>query len=119
MRSRELGEGLRRAMEQARLNGKQVAHQLDWSPSWVSRLLSGKRSASAVKLMEFAEFKPVAFLDSETSCLFLERREEIAAYQSILAALTQTALNEGESRELIATLVTELYADREDHDDRA
>jgi transcriptional regulator with XRE-family HTH domain len=46
MRSRELGEGLRRAMEQAGLTGKQAAHQLDWSPSWVSRLLSGKRSAS-------------------------------------------------------------------------
>ena len=46
VRSRELGEGLRRAMERARLNGKQVAHQLDWSPSWVSRLLSGKRNAS-------------------------------------------------------------------------
>jgi len=44
VRSRELGEGLRRAMERARLTGKQVAHQLDWSPSWVSRLLS----ASAV-----------------------------------------------------------------------
>ena len=32
--------------QRARLNGKQVAHQLDWSPSWVSRLLSGKRGAS-------------------------------------------------------------------------
>ncbi len=56
---------------------------------------------------------PVAYLDSETSCLFLERREEIAAYQSILAALAGTALKEGESRELIATLATELSADRE------
>ncbi len=278
MRSRELGEGLRRAMEQAGLTGKQAAHQLDWSASWVSRLLSGRRSASQMhvaaflalcrvtgperdrllalcqdlhtpgwlqqhgsrlpqqvitlidhedkaiaisafqsmlvpgllqtgdyarallneagrvpvaeiedrvaarlarqslftrerpalftffihefvlrlpiggpavmsdqlhqllrmsvrpyltlrvvpaalgghagtggsfELMEFAEFKPVAYLDSETSCLFLERREEIAAYQSILGALAGTALKEGESRELIATLATELYADRE------
>jgi hypothetical protein len=38
VRSRELGEGLRRAMEQARLNGRQTAHQLGWSPSWLSRL---------------------------------------------------------------------------------
>jgi Helix-turn-helix domain len=43
VRSRELGEGLRRAMEDAGLNGKQAAHVLGWSPSWVSRLLSGKR----------------------------------------------------------------------------
>jgi hypothetical protein len=37
VRSRELGEGLRRAMEQAELTGKQAARQLDLSPSWVSR----------------------------------------------------------------------------------
>ncbi len=70
-------------------------------------------TGGSFELMEFAEFRPVAYLDSETSCLFLERREEIAAYQSILAALAQTALKEGESRELIATLATELYPDRE------
>ncbi len=278
VRSRELGDGLRRAMEQARLTGKQAAHQLDWSPSWVSRLLSGKRNASQshvaailalcrvtgaererllalcqdqhtrgwlqqhgsrlplqlrtlidhedkaaaisdfqsmmvpgllqtgdyaraviqdpqtvpadevedrvaarlarqrlfsrerparftffihefvlrlpvggpavmsdqlhhllrmsvrpyltlrvvpaalgahagiaghFKLMEFAEFKPVAYLDSQTSSLFLERPEEIVAYQHILATLAGTALKEGESRELIALLATELYPDRE------
>jgi hypothetical protein len=44
---------------------------------------------------------------------------EIAAYQDILAALAQTALGEGDSRELMATLATELSADREDYDDRA
>jgi len=70
-------------------------------------------------LMELAEFKPVVYLESETSSLFLEKPVEIDAYQGILAALAETALGEGESRELIATLATELYADREDHDDRA
>jgi transcriptional regulator with XRE-family HTH domain len=70
-------------------------------------------------LMEFAEFRPVVYLDSETSSLFLERREETTAYQRILGALADTALDEGQSRELIATVATELYADREDHDDRA
>jgi Domain of unknown function (DUF5753) len=69
--------------------------------------------------MEFAEFRPVVYLDSETSSLFLERREEAIAYQRILEALAQTALGEGESRELIAALATELSADREDHHDRA
>ncbi|MBV9141970.1 MAG: helix-turn-helix domain-containing protein [Pseudonocardiales bacterium] len=69
--------------------------------------------------LEFAEFKPVVYLESETSCLFLEKPEEIQAYRLILAALAQTALSEEESRELIATLATELYGDREDQDDRA
>jgi Domain of unknown function (DUF5753)/Helix-turn-helix domain len=70
-------------------------------------------------LMEFTEFKPVIYLDSETSCLFLEEPQEIAAYQRILSGLADTALDEGQSRELIATLATELYPDREDHDVRA
>ncbi len=38
----------------------------------------------------------------------------IHSLQDILAALAETALGEGESRELIATLATELYADREE-----
>ena len=50
IRSRELGEGLRRAMEHA---GKEAAKLLDWSPSWVSRLLSGKRHAAAVHVAAF------------------------------------------------------------------
>ena len=284
IRSRELGEGLRRAMEHAGLTGKEAAKLLDWSPSWVSRLLSGKRHATAVhvaaflavcratgaerdrllalceeqhtpgwfqqhgsrlpqqlltlidheskavaisefqepgvpgllqtgdyarallsrsgtvpadevdarvaarlarqslfsrehpprftfylhefvlrlpvggaavmsdqlhhllrmsvrpyltlrvvpaalgahagmagsfRVMEFAEFKPVVYLESETSSVFLEKPVEIDAYRRILGALAEIALGEGESRELIATLATELSADREDHDDRA
>ncbi|MGB6165270.1 MAG: helix-turn-helix transcriptional regulator [Pseudonocardiaceae bacterium] len=73
----------------------------------------------AFRLMEFTEFKPVVYLESETCSLFLEKPEEIAAYHRILAGLADVALDEGESRELIATLATELYADREDQDDRA
>jgi len=75
-------------------------------------------TAGAFTLMEFVDFKPVAYVESETSCLFLETSEEIDSYQRILAALAKDALSVGESRELIATLATELYADREDHDDR-
>jgi len=70
-------------------------------------------------LMEFAEFKPVAYLESETSSLFLEKPEEIQAYRRILGALADTALGEGQSRELIAAVATGLYADGEDHHDRA
>ena len=51
--------------------------------------------AGPFMLMEFAEFKPVAYLDSETACLFLERPEKIAAYQRIVGVLAKTALGEG------------------------
>ncbi|MDQ3760586.1 MAG: helix-turn-helix domain-containing protein [Actinomycetota bacterium] len=53
IRSRELGEGLRQAMQQAGLTGKQVAQMLDWSPSFVSMLLSGKRGASELDIAAF------------------------------------------------------------------
>ncbi|MGH3830151.1 MAG: DUF5753 domain-containing protein [Pseudonocardiaceae bacterium] len=75
-------------------------------------------TAGSFTLMEFPEFKPLVYLESETSSLFLERPEEITAYRSILGGLAKTALGEEESRQLIATLATELSAEREDHDDR-
>ncbi len=75
--------------------------------------------AGSFTFMEFAEFRPVSYLEGTTSSLFLERPEETAAYRRILGALAETALGEQESRELIATLATKLYADREDDDDRA
>lgn len=65
-------------------------------------------------LMEFTEFKPVVYLENETSSVFLEKPVEITAYRNILALLAQTALGERESRELIATRATELSADREE-----
>ncbi|MGH4019854.1 MAG: helix-turn-helix domain-containing protein [Pseudonocardiaceae bacterium] len=74
--------------------------------------------AGPFTLMQFTDFRPVVYLDSETSSLFLEKLEETTAYRHILGALAETALGEGQSRELIATVATELYADREDHDDR-
>ncbi len=70
-------------------------------------------TAGPFMLMEFAEFKPVAYLDSETACLFLEEPEEIAAYRRILGALAESALDEGQSRQLIAALATGLSAHRE------
>ncbi|MGH3770939.1 MAG: helix-turn-helix domain-containing protein [Pseudonocardiaceae bacterium] len=75
--------------------------------------------AGPFTFMEFAEFRPVVYLESETSCVFLEKPEQITAYRRILRELAKTALSEEESRELIATLATELAADREDHHDRA
>jgi transcriptional regulator with XRE-family HTH domain len=62
-------------------------------------------------LMEFAEFRPVVYLESATSSLFLEKREEIDTYRHILVAMRESALREEESRELIADVATSLYVD--------
>jgi transcriptional regulator with XRE-family HTH domain len=74
-------------------------------------------SAGSFSLMEFAEFKPVVYLESETSCLFLEKPQDIAAYRHVLGALAEAALDEEQSRKLIASLATEFDADREDYAD--
>jgi transcriptional regulator with XRE-family HTH domain len=71
-------------------------------------------TAGSFQLMEFRDIDPIVYLDSETSCIFLELPVEIAAYQSILADLETIALPEGQSREFIATLATELYGEDQD-----
>ena len=43
IRSRELGDELRRAMEKANLSGKHAARVLGWSESKVSRMLTGRQ----------------------------------------------------------------------------
>jgi transcriptional regulator with XRE-family HTH domain len=73
--------------------------------------------AGSFKLLEFAEFNSVVYLESETTALFLEERAEITAYRRILESLAATALGEGESKDLIAHLAIELYGHREDHDE--
>ena len=66
--------------------------------------------AGSFRLMEFRDFSPIVYLDSETSGLFLELPIEIRAYKRILTALDGTALPEGQSREFISRMA-ELYAE--------
>jgi hypothetical protein len=73
-------------------------------------------SAGSFILLESPEFNPVVYLEGETSGLFLERPEEVAAYREVLRSLAAIALSEGESRDLIAAVATDLYG--EDHHDR-
>ena len=76
--------------------------------------------AGSCRLMEFADFKPVVYVDEQTASHFLELPAEIATYRKIFAALADCALDEGQSNDRIATLAVELYADGvEDQDDRA
>jgi hypothetical protein len=75
--------------------------------------------AGSCSLMEFTEFKPMAYVDEQTASHFLEEPEEIDTYRKIFASLANCALDEGQSRDLIARLAVELYGDGEDGHDRA
>jgi hypothetical protein len=67
------------------------------------------------RLMEFTEINPLIYLDTQTSSIYLETIDEVRAYRTILARLRDTALDEAQSREVIAALAVDLYADGEDH----
>lgn len=58
-------------------------------------------------LLEFDKVPPCAYLENETSSLFLEEESDIATYQVILAKLAEVALNPEESASLVARLATE------------
>ncbi|MGH3877885.1 MAG: helix-turn-helix domain-containing protein [Actinophytocola sp.] len=60
------------------------------------------------QLMEFTEINPVLFIENDTSALFLERKDTIAAYRRTIAALSKVALDEDQSRSWLATLASEL-----------
>lgn len=76
-------------------------------------------TAGSCRLMEFTEFKPVVYREEETAGHFLEELDEIAAYRKIFTSLANCALSERQSKELIASLAVDLYADGEVHHDRA
>jgi predicted XRE-type DNA-binding protein len=95
--------------------------RLSVRPHLVLRLVPAAIGAHAAihgsfRLMEFDQINPVTYIETETSSIFLETAEEIAAYRSILARLKDSALDEGQSREVIAALAVELYPDGEDHE---
>ncbi|HEX3783999.1 MAG TPA: helix-turn-helix transcriptional regulator [Pseudonocardiaceae bacterium] len=71
-------------------------------------------SAGSCRLMEFAEFTPVVYVEEATVGHFLEEPVEIDTYQKIFAALANCALDEGESNALIAQIAVDLFGDRED-----
>ncbi|MFT7866966.1 MULTISPECIES: Scr1 family TA system antitoxin-like transcriptional regulator [Amycolatopsis] len=64
--------------------------------------------AGDFQLVESDSFRPVIYLESEVSALYLEEPREISAYRRILRALAKTALDEAESRMLITRLAREL-----------
>jgi len=57
------------------------------------------------------DFKPVVYLENETSSLFLETPAEIQAYRGIVAALNDTALDARHSRDLVASTAQQFSAE--------
>ncbi|MEV7040286.1 Scr1 family TA system antitoxin-like transcriptional regulator [Amycolatopsis sp. NPDC051061] len=68
--------------------------------------------------MQFAEIRPVVYLENATTTVFLEEPEETATYERIVTALAETALSREESKELISTLAIELYGGEDDLADK-
>lgn len=58
-------------------------------------------------LFEFAEHRPLVYLDNHATGLFLEDREYIEPYRTLIPAISEVALDGGQSRELIAALASE------------
>jgi transcriptional regulator with XRE-family HTH domain len=98
--------------------------QLSVRPSISLRVLPAARGAhacmsGAFRLMEFADVRPVVYVEGETAGIFLEEPGQTSAYRNMLAALAESALDEEQSRRLIANVATELYSDGEGRDDLA
>jgi hypothetical protein len=75
--------------------------------------------AGSFTLLESPQYKSVVYVEGETSGLFLEKPEEIKAYRSVIKELSAAALDEGESKDLIARVAIDQFGDREDrHHDR-
>ncbi|PPK67822.1 helix-turn-helix transcriptional regulator [Actinokineospora auranticolor] len=68
IRSRELGDGMRAAMDRARLNGVRTAQRLGWSKSKLSRMLLGTRGVSPGDLAAF--FEVCAVTEDERDRMF-------------------------------------------------
>ncbi|HET9143015.1 helix-turn-helix transcriptional regulator [Actinophytocola sp.] len=64
------------------------------------------------------EHNPVIYVEHLTTSLFLEGRKDLVAYRHCLARLSELALNEGQSRELLAELASEFDRQEGDHDPR-
>lgn len=59
------------------------------------------------RLFEYADHRPLIYLEGPTSGVFLEDREYVDGYRALLPTIVDIALNEGQSREWLATLASE------------
>jgi hypothetical protein len=67
------------------------------------------------KLMEFTEIKPVVHLENQTSALFLERQDTIAAYRQEIVELSKVALDKDRSRSWLTEVASQLGEEHHAH----
>ncbi len=64
--------------------------------------------AGSFTLMRFTGIQPVVFVETENSSLFVEDKAPVTGYQTVLGSLDRSALDEEQSRRLIASMSEEL-----------
>jgi transcriptional regulator with XRE-family HTH domain len=69
----------------------------------------------AFRLFEYAEYPPLVYLDTYKTGLFLEDKEYVDSFRELVPAISEVALDEGQSRVLIAALASE-YDQRSERD---
>ena len=63
--------------------------------------------SGAFRIMQMLGHNPVAYVENRTNSLFLEEPCDVADYQDMAAKLAHVALDEGQSREVIARIASE------------
>lgn len=64
--------------------------------------------AGSFTLMQFSGIQPVVFVETENSSLFVEDKAPVTGYRTVLGSLDRSALDEEQSRRLIASISEEL-----------
>jgi hypothetical protein len=71
------------------------------------------------RLMKFYDLQPVVHLEDATGVQFLQQKETIDTYRRMVDGLAAVALDEGQSRDWIASVARTLGAPQEEQDDLA
>jgi hypothetical protein len=76
----------------------------------------GGLANSSFHRMTYVDHDPVVDIELETNSLLLDRKADTAHYRKVLDRLDRVALDEGESRALLADLASEFDRAQEGHD---
>jgi hypothetical protein len=111
-----------------RIGSNRIMHeqllQLVFLGSWqhcVIRILpvsaGGRGVAQApFRLMSYADHDPVVEIEQDAVTLFLDRKTHTDHYRKVLNRLDRVALDEGESRRILAELASEFDRAEDSHD---
>jgi hypothetical protein len=66
--------------------------------------------------MGYIEHDPVVYVEQDAASLFVESKAHVDRYRKVLRRLDSVALDEGESRQLLAGVASEFERAEEGHD---